>query len=367
VRQKTTARRAADRYSRKNPTYPRVKVILICIGLLVTIAVIAALISSMLLAAGQDDTTATPSPDSTSVLPSNSCLLGIPGALAVGDTVSGFGGYDWQVLDVREDKALIITKGIVGYRSYHSSDEDVTWSGCSLRGWLNSDFLGSSFSVDEKALIAPTTFANDGNPTYGVAGCEPTTDRIFLLSLSEAVGYLSVLMSGTAGSSATDEQNGGDGQWIRWWLRSPGAEQSYASVVDDSGSIWSDGNPVVDGQPGIRPACWIYIGVDIAFDPANCTVDVQNGWGIDGSAIYVMNELTQAGYAPGTTGNAASYSHDATQIIYRAEGDRTAAEDIRRRLGYGVLVPASERYDLAGNIMVIVGEDFEGGSDEQGN
>jgi len=51
------------------------------------------------------------------------------GLLGVGD-IYHFGPYDWRVLGVQEDKALLITEGIIEERAYNEEDHSVTWETC---------------------------------------------------------------------------------------------------------------------------------------------------------------------------------------------------------------------------------------------
>jgi hypothetical protein len=111
----------------------------------------------------------------------------------IGDIIP-FGEYDWRVLDVREDMALIITEDIVEKRAYHyeftyvewyESPAEATWETCDLRKYLNGEFLDKL----DSSRIVPITNTNPDNPWYGTNGGNPTADKIFLLSLDEVVGY----------------------------------------------------------------------------------------------------------------------------------------------------------------------------------
>jgi hypothetical protein len=44
----------------------------------------------------------------------------------IGDIIP-FGEYNWRVLDVQGDKALIITEDVVELRPYHEQYVEVTW------------------------------------------------------------------------------------------------------------------------------------------------------------------------------------------------------------------------------------------------
>lgn len=39
-----------------------------------------------------------------------------------------FGGYNWRVLDIQNNTALIITEDIIEQRPYHDAYKDITWA-----------------------------------------------------------------------------------------------------------------------------------------------------------------------------------------------------------------------------------------------
>ena len=59
-----------------------------------------------------------------------------------------FGPYEWLVLDRSEAGMLLLTKEGIACRPYHEEFEEVTWEKCSLRSWLNGEFMEAAFSVE---------------------------------------------------------------------------------------------------------------------------------------------------------------------------------------------------------------------------
>ncbi|MCL1891381.1 MAG: LCP family protein [Coriobacteriia bacterium] len=100
-------------------------------------------------------------------------------------------------------------------------------------------------------------------------------------------------------------------------------------------------------------------GAAVSVTTSKYTVDVRNGYGIAGSATATAEMLTQAGYKLGEVGNANSFVYKETLIIYQKDESAEAAEDIRGRLGFGRVIPSLERYAFSGDILVVVGEDFQ--------
>ena len=73
------------------------------------------------------------------------------------------GGYTWMVLEVKDDKALIITRDVIETRAFDGDGKTNIWESCPLRSWLNNEFY-SGFSSQEKSRIMETNVINDVNP-----------------------------------------------------------------------------------------------------------------------------------------------------------------------------------------------------------
>ncbi len=197
--------------------------------------------------------------------------------MLVGDKVS-FGNYDWRVLDVQNDRALMITESIIEQRAYHDAYTDVTWADCALRKYLNSEFV-AKLPVADQSRIIPVTNTNPDNQWYGTKGGADTQDKVFLLSMEEVVcryfGDSSSKLMNPAKNQRywferKDENNSkriarleGNGiSW--WWLRSPGRVSVKAVYVHGDGNIGIQGNNILKGNisdgrctGGVRPALWL--------------------------------------------------------------------------------------------------------------
>ena len=157
-----------------------------------------------------------------------------------------FGKYQWRVLAREGTKLLLITNDCVDKRRYNESSVSITWENCTLRKWLNTDFL-NAFSTAEKSRIATTKVVNKNNPKYNTAGGNDTNDKVFLLSIDEAQKYF---------SSNNDRIAKYNGNTIWWWLRSPGGDTSGAAGVGGGGDV-NYGGIGVNGNCGVCPALWI--------------------------------------------------------------------------------------------------------------
>ncbi len=196
----------------------------------------------------------------------------------IGSTVS-FGGYNWRILDIQNNMALIITEFIIEQRAYHDAYRDITWADCSLRKYLNSEFY-DKFTATDKSRIISVLNKNSDNQWYGSKGGADTQDSIFLLSIEEVVCHYfgdssSILYNRGKNQrywfERKDENNskriaGLEGKdWHTWWwLRSPGRVNVKAAYIHGNGDIGIQGNNILKGNisdgfcaGGVRPALWL--------------------------------------------------------------------------------------------------------------
>jgi len=192
-----------------------------------------------------------------------------------------FAGKDWIVLDIRGNKALLLSKMILELRAFHSSPFgdlsffDITWGDSTLHDYLNGEknYRGrgwyDSLSSQDKSQIVETRVESNDNPWFGTSGGRSSTDKIFLLSIEEVVEYF-----GDSGQLIdknpneqfwmNDEYNekrvayDKEGVACKWWLRSPGYNRGLAASVGFGGKL-SVGGHNFDFEFGVRPALWFRI------------------------------------------------------------------------------------------------------------
>ena len=151
----------------------------------------------------------------------------------------------WRIIEVdREQKtALLLLEKPVKPRPYHLQREAVTWEHCSLRSWLNDEFLEIYFSPTEKAAIVESELTNPDFPARnGTFGGNDTRDKAFLLSRDEA----EKLNSLQPWKDENDEY---------CWLRSPGYDQNTASLacgLGPAGHLNADVNRPHPFRPAVR-------------------------------------------------------------------------------------------------------------------
>ena len=177
------------------------------------------------------------------------------------DTANGKEDIEWLVLAKEGKKALLISDKAIDCKTYHSSDVGVTWGKCTLRTWMNGTFLKEAFTVEEQAQIQSTEVSAEKNPDFSTDPGNSTTDRVFLLSISEAKKYFGSDKERICFPTVYTEKNSPymrkvDEGTCWWWLRTPASDQNYAATVFYDGVIYSDGINV-DLTGGIRPAMWV--------------------------------------------------------------------------------------------------------------
>ena len=167
-------------------------------------------------------------------------------------TSNGKEDIEWLVLEVKDGKALVISKYALDRKEYNASCADVTWETCTLRKWLNNDFINAAFSAEEKAMIPTVTVSADKNPDYSTNPGNATQDQVFLLSITQVNRYLGDTRKCIPTAYAVAE--GSENSCSSWWLRSPGEDQNNATYCYHI--IQSEGM-TVHNRCDIRPALWI--------------------------------------------------------------------------------------------------------------
>lgn len=163
---------------------------------------------------------------------------------------------------------------------YNEDNTVITWEECTLRAWLNGEFLNKTFSAKEQSAILITLVDNSANQGYSewnTVDGKNTQDKIFLLSYAEANRYLGVTTVNnsnntksrvaptayaiTMGAFKNNDYKTVDGEPAgSWWLRTPDGTQSVACVrVSGSlGRVYASNDTRV-----VRPAFWLNLDSDI--------------------------------------------------------------------------------------------------------
>ncbi len=238
------------------------------------------------------------------------CTIGTCTNYEVGDTVL-FGNYfqsnaenkepiQWQILEIDSvnRKMLLLSMYVIDVKPYHAEYDgstDITWEKCTIRSWLNgydesynklgnnytgNNFINTAFTATERTKIVSSIVPAHANPNYchKTSPGNATTDKIFLLSITEANNYFSsederkaeatryaveqgvYIYSSTLGQSdarARKRTCADFHYYVDWWLRSPGRNAVYAALVIGNGSVNCYGMTARRCFIGVRPALWV--------------------------------------------------------------------------------------------------------------
>ena len=168
-------------------------------------------------------------------------------------SVINYGGLDCIVLDVEQDKILVLAKESIGNMPFDEGNSNNFPKG-TLCKYLNGEFIKKlkANGADTSALI-PTTIdltSDDGLKDYG-----ETTQKIFLLTCDMYRKYRSVIPN-------LDD-------W--WWLATAYSTESngYATgarYVYSDGSLNSYG--ACTGNRGVRPAFYLKSSILESLSPS---------------------------------------------------------------------------------------------------
>ena len=190
----------------------------------------------------------------------------------VGDTVL-FGRYpqtksaemlpiEWLILKKEDGRILVISSLCLDKAPFHWDQQQIDWENCHLRRWFNGPFYQLAFTPEEQAMISEVVLEPAPNEKYRTAYAHATTDRIFALSTREAAELFPNAASRIGATSAYHQVQGYyyGSKFNCWWLRTPGVEYEFATLIGNSGNIGTYGYRVDNNEYGARPAMWIEIG-----------------------------------------------------------------------------------------------------------
>ena len=175
------------------------------------------------------------------------------------DLTNGLEDIAWIVLKKENGKLLVTTEYALEAMAFNTTHADVTWETCTLRKWLNNDFMDIAFTEEERAKILLTDVIPDDEKT------NETKDKMFILSATEADRYFDsneeracyASAYALANGAAKNETNGHS--W--WWLRSKGSIEGNQAICYTIGECEMSGHAVETTVNVVRPAMWIQPGL----------------------------------------------------------------------------------------------------------
>lgn len=171
---------------------------------------------------------------------------------------------EWLVLKVEEGRALVISKYALDCQPYHTDHRKVTWDNCSLRTWLNREFLQTAFTPLEAAMIPRVTEKIEVEEEGVLMEYDKSLGRVFLWSIEDEDDYPSFRREDKKQCQATayarDQGARSRGGVVSWWLRDidpgiTGEQENRVKCITYAGKEGSCGQG--DHGIAVRPVLWI--------------------------------------------------------------------------------------------------------------
>lgn len=203
------------------------------------------------------------------------------------NTVFPFEPIVWTVLDIEDNNALIVTEKAIDAQPYNETYAEVVWESCTLRTWLNGEFLNEAFSERERRHIRLTEVENGPESTvYSLDQGPDTSDYIFILSPGEIKKYYpkwdyrnqnsKPRAIPTTYAAAQGGPREGNNYNARFWVRSTGASTAgNAAMISGWGELM--GRPVHE-KGCVCPALWVDVRALDLFKDENTAKTSWTSW-----------------------------------------------------------------------------------------
>ena len=167
----------------------------------------------------------------------------------------------WEILDIKNDKALLWADFCVDAYPYHYIRKSCDWSSCSLRDWLRNEFTEDAFQNEERMALCEGDVVSSKNSNSKQSSGQATCDRVFILGNEEFEQYgitesrLRTFASPYAkrrGVFCSAESD------AFYWTRTPGSSEEATQMFIGGGGHKEEHGSYIDlKNRGIRPAIWV--------------------------------------------------------------------------------------------------------------
>ena len=207
----------------------------------------------------------------------------------------------WKVLSSDDSKLFLLADKALDCNEFNESYKSVTWETSTIRSWLNGygsksnedgisytldSFYRDAFTALERGAILTTTVVNEDNSAYQTEGGNDTSDKIFLLSLSDAMnenyGFCAKTQEGSNGRNTVESAS----RWVEAteYAKAMGTNPiSHDALTNGNANVWWSLR-----TPGYNKYNYFEItGVNAYGAASNYGVDVDNGFGGVVPALYI--------------------------------------------------------------------------------
>ncbi len=172
---------------------------------------------------------------------------------------NGTEDIEWIVLEVKDGKALLISKYVLDFKKYKEASPH-SWANSEVRTFLNGAFYNEVFNIEEVEKIQTPTLSPDQTQEFSVSKVS-AKDKVFLLDITETMTYFrgenERKCEMTAFAKANSPQPNQNSNLSEWLLRVVTEDQKNPYVVGIAGDISTHSGRLING---VRPAIWINLG-----------------------------------------------------------------------------------------------------------
>lgn len=171
------------------------------------------------------------------------------------DSSNGAEPIEWVVVDKKGQSLLLLSRYVLEHRPCDAEDAQAyAWETCSLRTWLNSEFVVNAFTEEELAQLQWLDVDSEDNPVSGLDAGTVTRDLVFIPSVQEMTRWFATdTQRATTPTAYAAAQGARRGEGVQWWLRTPGSSAGNAAVVDVDGTVDANGHLAWYPSVGVRP------------------------------------------------------------------------------------------------------------------
>ena len=149
----------------------------------------------------------------------------------------------WKIMKKQGRNILLFANEVVDRIPWNTERDHTNWSTCSLRRWLNKDFINEAFTLKDRMTILLVQCDNNTDSRWSVENGPATRDKLFVFTKAELDEYV------------PHQEDRAINEW--WWLRGHGSCLLAPLAVYKDGSIYDIGVNKNSTTVGVRPAMWI--------------------------------------------------------------------------------------------------------------
>lgn len=212
----------------------------------------------------------------------------------------------WRVLSVDGDEAFIVSEQALDCKKYSEKFEPIDWKDCTLRDWLNTEFINTAFTSTEQSAINEGNELTKNMNSTDTGANNNTINKIFLLSKEDICNIVygfnnefDPVSSDSVKSETrqcnltqyalskvyTSNNENGNADYCKWWMmRLSSSGPWYFDVVHEDGSGCHNCSP---GLLGVRPALCINLTSSSWSYAGTVTSNFERGIGVTPTTTHV--------------------------------------------------------------------------------